>query len=404
MTLLLAVYAYETEVVDLHELIEMTGAARDGLSASSLSIAAGEEMTLLDLMYSAFIGGAPEAANMIAYTVSGGIDEFIALMNARAVELGARDTNFTNTHGQPAPGQYTTAYDMYLIFREAMTFTLFVEIAGTHIHTTAATNRSDPRRLVGTNPMLNSGSVYHFGYLRAGKTSSSYEGGYSLVSFAEMGELSLICVVLGSDVLPRPDGSMLMRNLSEARRLFDWGFSAFEWRAVLAAGELVGNAPVTHGAGADFVNLRPERPVTLLLESGVSNDAFTRTITLFYDEDDPLIAPVSAGDVIGELRLTRDGVYIDTVRLVANTNIDLHRIEFIRMQVRAVFSSTAFRVIIISLILIVGGYIALVVRYNVLRRRRRQEIAEAKRKIIHDYHKHQVQEQMQDRRQKIHKD
>ena len=52
------------------------------------------------------------------------------MMNRRAEEIGAVDTHFTNTHGLTDPQHYTTAYDIYLILREAMKDPRFREIAG----------------------------------------------------------------------------------------------------------------------------------------------------------------------------------------------------------------------------------------------------------------------------------
>jgi len=384
MMLLVAVTAVDNKEADLNEIIEMTETAWSAIGAgrTTMGITPGEEMTLLDLMYCAYMGGASEACNMVAERIAGSVEAYIDMMNERAAELGCENTNFVNTHGQYNENQYTTAYDLYLIFKEAMKYELFTEISGIYRYTIEETNRSGPRNIVSSNSLLNQSGKYFFRYCLSGMTSATYEGGYSLVSFAESDGLSLISVVLGSDVVIHEDESTDIRSLTESRRLFEWGFSQFGWRTILSSSELVEKVPITHGAGADFVNVRPETSITLLLDKDVPPEAFIRSITIFSEaNNEPLVAPINAGDVLGELTLSRGGAEIATVSLIANTSIDLHSFQYIRMQVLEVLSSEIARYIIIILSSLLFIYILLVVRYNIIRRKRFNRIREAKRKL-----------------------
>lgn len=385
MTLLLAISAIENEEVRPDDIIEMTETAWFDINSNSttLKIKPGEKMKMLDLMYCAYVGGANEACNMIAERIDGSVEVFVDRMNARAIELGCEKTNFTNTHGQYSENQYTTAQDQFFIFREAMSKELFTDMSGVYRHTIESTNMSEERSFVSSNSLLNANGKYYYKYCTAGMTSATYEGGYSIVAYAESEGLSLISVVLGSDVIILEDESAEMRNLTEARRLLEWGFSEFGWRTILSSLEPVAKAPIIHGAGADFVNLRPESEIRLLLDKDISENEFIRDITIFsIDNDEPLVAPVQAGTVLGELTLTRKGENYGTVKLVANTSIDLHRLEFIRMRIADVLANSTTRTVIAILALLIVMYIALVIRYNLVRRKRLRRIAEAKRKLI----------------------
>ena len=382
MTLLLAVTAYDAGEIDLYDIVAMTDSAWEDISpwSTTLGILPGEEMSLIDLMHCAFLGGASEANNLIAEHIAGSVAAFVRMMNAHALELGAENTAFENTHGQYHPSQYTTAYDIFLIYRDALSYPLFVEISGTFRYSVESTNMSEPRRLIGSNSLLNTGGRYYFRYCTSGVASSLYEGGYSFFGFAESDGLSLIAIVLGSEAEALDDGSFLLKNLSESRRLFEWGFTNFAWRTILSTSDLVERAPVVHGAGADFVNLRPESSIKQLLSNEESDNEFIRNVTIYSEErGEELVAPISAGEVLGEVTVTRDGVDYGTVLLVANTSIELHRLEFIRMQISDIMASTAARAVMAVLFVIILSYMGLVVRYNVLRRRRLQEIAERKK-------------------------
>jgi hypothetical protein len=151
--------------------------------------------------------------------------------------------------------------------------------------------------------------------------------------------------------------------------------------------ELLARVPILHGSGADFVNVRPEEPLSLLLNNAVPTDVFIRDITIFSEENnDPLVAPIEAGEILGEVVISRDGVIYARTNLVANTNISLSGVEYIRGHVWDLLSSPAAR----TVMLILGGllivYILLVVRYNIVRANRLRKIKEAKEDIIRERH------------------
>ena len=408
MTLLVALRACEDGAADPYELVVMTESAWFDVTQTSTSqnIRPGEEMTLLDLMYCAYVGSANEACNLIAEHIAGSIEAFVVMMNAYADEIGCENTNFTNPHGQYDADQYTTAYNQYMIYREALEYPLFVDITGTLRHTAESSDRSSELSFTGTNSMLNSGSKYYYRHCVSGlasavfsngATGATYEGGYSIVALAESDGLSLVAVILGSDTVMYEDNSVDMRNLTEARRLFEWGFSNYSLRTILLHSDLVARAPVLHGAGADYVILHPETTITLLLRNDIPNDAFLQDLTIYCeDSEEPLVAPVEAGDVLGELTLTYVGDVVDEltrkyagevygpIQLIAISSIELHKLQYVKMQIADVLSSTAARIIITILAIMIVAYAALVIRYNIIRRRRIQRNKETRQKIIND--------------------
>jgi len=394
MTLLLLVTACENGTVDPDETVEMTESAYFDITSMSTTqkIQPGDEMKLIDLLYCAYVGGANEACNLLAERLSGNVASFVRAMNKRAEELGCLNTNFTNTHGQYDAKQHTTAADLFIIFREAMGHELFMDISGTYRYSTESTEASERRNLISSNALLNPKSKYYYRPCTSGIPSPIFEvgynevadadRGYSFISFAESDGLSLVAVMLGCDAIVLEDDSVEMQNLTETIRLFDWGFSNFSQRTILST-DPVSKVPVMHGAGADFVNLRPEYAITLLLDNDISIEEFKHTVTIYSEKNgETLYAPVSAGDVLGEITLTRGGKQYGPVLLVANTNIQLNRVQFMRMQISDMLSSKAASLIIWVLALLVLGYAALVIRYNILRRRRLRKIAAAKERLI----------------------
>ena len=88
----------------------------------------GDTMTLDQALHILLIYSANDVANLIAVNIGGSIDGFTAMMNAEAAKIGATNSHFTNANGLQDEEHYTTAYDMYLIFNEAIKNDNFTEI------------------------------------------------------------------------------------------------------------------------------------------------------------------------------------------------------------------------------------------------------------------------------------
>lgn len=96
--------------------------------AQLAGIKEGDKMTLAQALHISLINSANDASVMIAEGVAGSVDAFVELMNEEALRLGATNTHFVNPHGLSADNHYTTSYDLYLIFNEAIQYEIFNEI------------------------------------------------------------------------------------------------------------------------------------------------------------------------------------------------------------------------------------------------------------------------------------
>jgi len=96
--------------------------------ASTAKLKAGDVLTLQQLLYALLVVSANDAANVIAEKVGGSIDKFVEMMNEEAFKIGASNTHFVNTNGLHDDEHYTTVYDLYLMFQEALKYDIFLEI------------------------------------------------------------------------------------------------------------------------------------------------------------------------------------------------------------------------------------------------------------------------------------
>ena len=87
----------------------------------------GDQYTLKQLIYGMLLASGNDAANAIAWHVGGSLEGFVSLMNQEAAAIGATNSHFMNAHGLQDENHYTTPYDMYLIFNEAIKYSTFTD-------------------------------------------------------------------------------------------------------------------------------------------------------------------------------------------------------------------------------------------------------------------------------------
>ena len=394
MTVLLAVEDIEAGRIALSDPVT----AQPGfdfdmiIGGTSAYIMQQETMTLESLLYCTMVASANDASNVVAQYVGGTISDFVARMNRRAEELGCTGTHFTNPHGLPDANHYTTASDFARILREAAKHELFMTIASAVRYTVPDTNLSSERRLESTNSLINPTNPLYPGdwgyqYAKGIKTGHTNAAGYCLASAAEKDGVRLLSVVLKSDAYQQADGTWYYGHFADTRTLFDWGFGNFSYQDVLRSTETVTEVPVTMGADAETVTARPSMNIRALLPNDVDPATVERTVTLSPEiAANGLTAPVEAGQVVGEVRVSRGGIVLGTSPLVTTTSVELSRMEFMKDQLRDTLRTPGVVLAFWVLVLLFALYMFLVVRYRAKRRayQRRLELARTVRFDMED--------------------
>lgn len=226
------------------------------------------------------------------------------LMNARADELGLQNTHYVNCTGLPAPDHYTTARDVAKLSAQLDLHPLYYrystiwmdEIRHRGGRVTALTNTN---RLVRFYPGCD-------GY----KTGSTNEARYCISATAKKDGMRLIAVVLGT-----PAGQT---RFDEARAMLEYGFANVKLTTPIAQGQpLDMTVPVRLG-GRDRVSVVSGGTCSLLERRGEKN-----ALSLEAALVERVNAPVYAGDVLGEIRVRRDGEVVAVVPAVAGEDVQL---------------------------------------------------------------------------------
>ena len=164
----------------------------------------GDTMTLDQALRILLLYSANDVAMLVAEGVAGSVDAFVEMMNQEARQIGATNTNFVNPHGLTAEGHLTTAYDLYLIFNEALKYETFREIIQMSSYQTTYYDASGAPVTVDkktTNLFLRGDYTAPSNVtVIGGKTGTTSAAGHCLVLFSkDAAGSSYISVILKSD-------------------------------------------------------------------------------------------------------------------------------------------------------------------------------------------------------------
>ncbi|WP_207648956.1 D-alanyl-D-alanine carboxypeptidase family protein [Caldicoprobacter faecalis] len=276
MTAILAI-----EMGNLEDVVTVSPKAV-GVEGSSIYLAKGERLTLEQLLYGLMLRSGNDAAVAIAEHIGGSVENFVRLMNRKAVQIGARNTNFVNPHGLHDDMHYTTAYDLALISAYAMQNPVFRTIVSTKYKKIPWEGRSYDRVLQNKNALL--WSYEGANGIKTGYTKVSRR---CLASAALRDGMQLVCVVL--DCQPWFDDSAT---------LLDYGFANFKPYTVVSKKQVLGHIPVRDGYEAQVAAVCREE-ILLPVREGEEKEISVEVKLPQY-----LKAPVKAGTKVGYVKVT----------------------------------------------------------------------------------------------------
>ena len=383
MTALLALEAIESGRATLDDRVTAQADCRQGLSedSSTAGIVPGVVVSFRELLYVTMVGSANEACNVIGSYLAGSVDNFVVQMNERAAQLGCTGTHFVNTNGLPAEGHVSTAYDLYLITREAMTHPLFMEMANTAAYEPESIDVNGGAVMYNSNALLTPYGHYGAGYEYAAasgvKTGFTQAAGYCLISTAAKDDVNILAVVMGCKGQLNAQINEF-RNFSDTIHLYDWTFANFSYQNVLTVSETVTKVPVEFAQDDGQVILHAIHDVSLLLPNDTDMSLRETVVTLYEQK---LVAPIEKDTVLGEARIFIGGVDYGTVKLVNTVPVELARAQYMLQQLRAVFSRGWVLALLAVLLVLAIVYVVLVTRYRRLRRKHLKErkLAEQRR-------------------------
>jgi len=290
-------------IEDLDEIVEISENA-SGVNHSAFFFDRGDRITLLDLLKSALIVSHNNATIALAEYIAGSTRDFVAMMNRKANELGAHNTNFENTNGLDSkfPGHKTTAYDIALIAKYAMENELFREIVSTSTDEILLNDAKVP--LENTNKLL----IYD--YIKGIKTGYTENAGFCLAAFSDLNGRELITVILNSGVNTRE---------RDALNLIYWADNNI--KTVKLVDSQIPLESVKVGTNTRVsVDLYASEDISRMIH--LTNNH----VELEHSLEPVRTLPLKKNTVMGDLTVTVNDIDIGTISLINITSIDMPHI------------------------------------------------------------------------------
>lgn len=309
-------------ILENHELDEIVtiDAETPFTEGSRIYVLENEKFTVEQLVNALLIQSANDAAVALAKHHSGSVEAFADEMNKKALDLGAKKTNFTNPNGLPDENHVTTAYDMAQISRGAMANSKFREIVNTVRYQIPPTNEQEETRFLknGNRFLHGTGSSNKIDYrgetidikydivdgVKTGYTNAARQ---CLVTSAKVDNRRLIAVVLKSEG----------RNLyTDSRALLDYGFENFKNLRVIRQDEVVTNIKI-HRAENNGLDLLAEDTIIKMLPNSYESQEMIPKLDIY----EPIELPIEEGQIMGKVSFYVGDEFIAETNLLADHSI-----------------------------------------------------------------------------------
>ena len=302
------------EKCNLDDVITVSKSAISSIPSgySSAYLSEGENISISDLITVFLVHSANDAGYVLAQHISGSIDEFAKLMNEKALEIGCKNTHFTNPSGIHDENHYTTAFDLALIARYCMQNSTFRNIVSMKTCTINSTNKFGVRKYTNTNDLINPSSKYYLEECVGIKTGYTAQAKNCLISACSKNNIGLICVVLGANQLQNGESSRYQDSIN----LFKYGYSNYSNKTFANKNDIIKTIEIKNGTQAT-------RNLDLILEDSISglikNDSKLPEPSIVLKNN--ISAPIASGTILGTMTYTIDNIQY-TKNLIASHDVE----------------------------------------------------------------------------------
>lgn len=340
----------------IDESVTITAEMLKGASGYSMKLKEGEIVTIRDLLYGAICGSYNDAAYVLATVVGGSAAGFTDMMNMRAMELGAKDTTYTNPVGYPDnDGMTTTAYNVLRIAKAASDNKLYMEICSAVKYTVPATNKSAERNFYNRNYLVSSASSpqYHNSACLGMNAGYSGEaGGWSIVTLIRDtdksgGAVDYICILLGGT--ENEDGSAIFAY-DDVNSVARWVCKTYNNQVLFPKGSQLGTTKI----GLTMVDNAPyvvSDDLVVYVPAGASS------VNYKVELNKDIRAPLSAGDVVGKVVATYDGKRVGECDLILKEDYTINGVMKVIDLIGSYTRSRAFVATIVFFVLAMAAVI-----------------------------------------------
>lgn len=299
MSILLIMEAIDSGTLSYTDKIPCTETAA-AMGGSQIWLDVREELTVAEMLKAICVVSANDCTVAMAEYLCGSQEAFVEKMNAKAQELGMKDTSFKNCHGLDEDGHLTSAHDIALMSKELLT-----KHPGITKYTTIWMDslRDGKSQLVNTNKLIR-----NYKGITGLKTGSTSLALYNLSASATREGLSLIAVIM--------KGPTSAIRFSDAQKLLDYGFSNYSYKSFANQNEVIKSVAVTKGVNQEVNAIYETSPAFLIKKGDESNINYEVSLA------NTVQAPVYEGQLLGTVKYFLNDTELGIVNLVAESSVN----------------------------------------------------------------------------------
>ena len=326
----------------LDEVVIITDEMLKEASGFNVKLQSGMTVTVENLLYGALCGGGNDAALVLAKLCGGSVDGFVALMNDKAIELGAKNTFFTNPTGLDDSKMFSTLSDIIIVAKKASQNQLYLDISSTPSYSYTPVGDVEDIKMFNRNALIS--TFYAVGYknpnvmgLISGNTDL---GGYCTITYSQKNGQSYICAVMGATA---DDYAIYSYELINS--LLSYAFNNISYQKIATKGQRICYANVRFvSPEGDFETQRISCVVSddvySLMYSGV--DVQTDLAYRYYFHNEVLDAPFDEGVIVGGVDIMYNGKIIGSSILVTGESIEAKPMLLLLNNLKLFFSGRIF--------------------------------------------------------------
>ena len=314
MTMLLICEAIEDGKIKEDDDVQISETAAS-MGGSQIFLEPGEIQKVDTLLKSIAVASANDACVAMAEYVGGSVEEFVALMNNRAKELGMKNTNFVNTNGLPVDNHYTSAYDIALMSKELLTHKKISKYLTTWMDEVVVGKKQAKIGISNTNKL-----VKHYEGATGVKTGFTQQAKYCLSASAIRNNTHLIAVTLCAETSPI--------RFKDATSLLNYGFANYESVKICGANEKVATVKFEKGE-KENVDLVAKNDLSVLIKKGDKKD-FKKKVEIKQD----LKLPIKKKTELGVVKVYRGEELVGETKIINNE--DINKASYLQMLRRVV--------------------------------------------------------------------
>ena len=301
MTILLTLEEVENGSLTLDEKLVASEYA-SSMGGSQVFIDTGASYRIDKMLQSVIMASANDASVALAEHIAGSEKKFVKMMNDKAEELGMTNTVYENCTGLPSPMQHSTAKDTALLLSNVIDSEVYHKYSTMWMDELVHPS-GRKTEIVNTNKL-----VKYYQGCDSGKTGFTDEAGYCLASSVKRDDMRLVSVVLGT--------KNAKARFNESVKLLNYGFANFSNELIVDNEKSLSLENVLKSQ-TKSVEVFASENFFGLVKKGEEAD-----FAVSYELNGKLVAPLKAGDVVGQVIVTKNGVVVKEIDLIIKQDIE----------------------------------------------------------------------------------